>query len=135
MSTYPAFATVRFNGVLANHLESLEVMIDELRRNGVDGEIAYRPSGGKGPGVVEVIGIYIALKAADATISTVTSTTVTAVMNWIKNPFKRASAEISDQPVTKDVTIYGPDDKPLKRIKGSSADDIEVTDPDDAASP
>jgi hypothetical protein len=131
MSHYPAVVTVRITGVLSNYLTSLEVMIDELRRNGTDGEISYRPPGGKGPVVYEVIGLYIALKAADASISTVVSTTVNAAINWIKAPFRRASEDVPQEPIHKMITIYGPDGKPLKQIKGSGPDDIEVADLDD----
>ncbi|CDO89540.1 hypothetical protein AWC29_13475 [Mycobacterium triplex] len=133
MTDYPAVVTVRVTGVLSNYLTSLEVFIDELRRNGTDGEISYRPPGGKGPTTLEVIGLYIALKAADASISTVVSTTMNAAINWIKAPFRRASEEIPTEPVLKMITIYGPDGKPLKQIKGSGADDIEVKDLDESS--
>jgi hypothetical protein len=131
-----AMVNIRIGGtfLLAPFLGDLEDLIYELRENGNDGQITYRPPSGYGVTLYQTIMLYIELKAADAAIGDVTKQAVDSVINWVKGLFKRdrEQAEAEGETVVwrkKIITIYGPDGKPLKRIKVDSEDEIEVTDP------
>ncbi len=127
-----AIITVRIGGTfrLNPFLSGLEELIDEIREGGSDGQITYRPPTGRGITLYETIGLYIALQAADATIGGVVTSLEAAAITWANNRFKRKREKDEGTERPKIITIYGPDNKPIKKIKVDSADDIEVTDVD-----
>jgi hypothetical protein len=122
--------TIRIHGteyLNPRRVESLTELVGELRENGCDGEMAYRPPSGLGVPLWEVVMLFIGLRGAEATVSTVVNSVETSVIDWLKNRFRRA-AEGETHERKKKVTIYGPDGKPLKTITATTADDITVTD-------
>lgn len=127
--------TIRIHGteiLNPNRLEALEELIDELRENDCDAQITYRPPTGLGILLHEAINLaigYVGMRTAETTISTIVSKVESGAIDWVKNRFRK-SAENGDFERKKTITIFGPDGKPLKRIKADSADDIEVTDVD-----
>jgi hypothetical protein len=127
-----AMVTVKIGGTfrLSPFLPALEELVDEIRENGSDGQITYRPPTGRGITLYETIGLYIALRAADASIGNVVTQVETAAINWAKARFRRKRDDDESSERKKIITIYGPNGNPIKKIKVDSADDIEVTDED-----
>jgi hypothetical protein len=74
----------------------------------------------------ETVMLFIGLRGAEATVSTVVGSVETSVIDWLKKRFSRA-AEEGTRERKKKVTLYGPDRKPLKTITATSADDIKIT--------
>ena len=131
-----AIVTVRIGGTsrLEPFLPSLEELIDEIRETGNDGQITYRPPSGYGVTLYQTIMIYIGLRAADVSIGNVVTSIEGAVISWVKKQFTSDTAAGRRKKI---ITIYGPDNKPLKSIKADSPDEIEVTeiDPDNTKPP
>lgn len=93
-----AVVTIRIGGtfLLGPFLDDLEELVYELRESGSDGQITYRPPSGYGVTLYQTVMLYIALRAADASIGDVTKQVVDAVINWIKKTFKRDREEGQD---------------------------------------
>jgi len=129
--------TIRIHGteiLNPNRLESLGELIGELRENGCDAQITYRPPTGLGVPLHEAIALVISGGAAGevtkATISTIVSRVENGALDWLKKRFRKSADEGKFERKKRVTIIYGPDGKALKRIKADSADDIEVTDED-----
>lgn len=112
-----------------DELEGLESLVDLLRIEGLDGEIAYRPPTGLGVTWWQVTGIWLGLSVADAAtghvVDAILDKVTARVRAWI-----RARRDAGTRPQV--VTIYGPDGKPLRKVElASKGDEPVVTDPDE----
>ena len=127
----PAKVTVKIGGTEVLHdkrLQSLVELVDEIRAGGNDAEITYRPPTGRGVYWYEIVGLFIGLRAAEASISTIVSSLETSAINWVKARFSTQRSEDEPRERPKWITIYGPNGEKLKEIKARSVDEIDVSD-------
>src|SRR5690349_18127672 len=110
-----AMITVSIGGTfrLEPFLPGLEELIDDIREQGHDGRISYRPPTGYGVTLYQTVTLYIEHHAADATVGLIVTSLELAVINWAKRLFHRAK-DSGGHERKKFVTILGPDGKPLK---------------------
>ena len=118
MAQGPDF-TVRIHGTEILNEDrriALEDLIDSLRQDGLDGEIAYRPPTGRGVLWWEVVAIYVGGKFVDAVtgqiIKAALDQAVGRVTTWAKARLRRG-----DTSRPQSITLYGPNGEVLKEIK------------------
>ena len=112
-----------------DELEELEGLVELLRGQDLDAEIAYRPPTGLGVTWWQVTGIWLGLSVLDAAtghvVDAVLDKVTSAAREWI-----RSRRKTSTRPQV--VTIYGPDGKPLRKVeRPPKEDDLTVTDLDE----
>lgn len=112
---------------------SLVELAQEIRETGNTPRIPItRTASVGGHPLYETVLLYIGDDAGKTTVTVVTTLVTTATINWIKKRFSKASSQPEVVEREKIVTIYGPDGKPLKRIRATSDEDIQVTDAADS---
>jgi hypothetical protein len=119
--------TLRIGGttrLFPERLQALEDLIDDIREEGLDGEIAYRPPTGRGVTPWEVVGIYLAGKALDAATGAIAERLLDALIERIKSWVRR-----QERP-RQVVTLYGRDGKLLMVIRRNE-NEVTVEKPED----
>lgn len=96
---------------------SIEHLADDLRQRGHDAGteiIPYIP-GRRGVTWPESVAIFVGSGAATALITLVVSDVYSTVKKWARNRFSKRAHQVNPRPLW--ITFYGPDNKPLLRLK------------------
>lgn len=114
--------------------DAVRELIDELKADGYDTSWPIRRTASIGQAILDGIGIYMVTRGSLRVINRVTDDTADYLVDtaesllgmavdWAKEQFRRNPREEGEPPRTTTVTIFGPDDQPLKQVEVTEDDD------------
>ena len=110
--------------------QALHQLRDEIKQAGYEVKIPIRKTADTVWGTLEHIGIWLGDNAGAAVVGATVTQIMTSTVRWLKKPYDKGADEKLDIGATY-VTLYGPDDKPLKKILAKSKDDIKDMAPEE----